>query len=66
MGFREAVLDSSEMAELTDSMGDILGAAGSLTVRFRVGVEFGDGEQPSPAAVRAISAALKKVSGKFG
>ena len=62
---REAVLDSSEMAELVDAMGDILGAAGSLTLRFRIGVECAEGEHPSPEVAKAISTALAKVSKRF-
>jgi hypothetical protein len=41
--FREAILDSSEMIELVEAMGDVLAAAGNLTLRFRVSVEFADG-----------------------
>ena len=63
---REAVLDSSEMAELVDAIGDILGAAGSLTLRFHVMVECAAGEYPTPEVNKAIQAALEKVSDRFG
>jgi hypothetical protein len=62
---REAVLDSSDMAELTDAMGDILAAAGSLTLRFRVTVECAEGEHPSPQIAKAIVGTLEKVSDRF-
>jgi hypothetical protein len=38
-----AVLDSSQMMELVESMGDVLAAAGNLTLRFKVTVEFAEG-----------------------
>jgi hypothetical protein len=46
--FREGVLDSSQLTELVEGMGDVLAAAGNLTLRFRVAVEFADGEVPKP------------------
>ena len=63
---REAVLDSSDMAELADAMADILAAAGSLTLRFRVTVECAEGEHPSPQIAKAVVDALEKVSDRFG
>jgi hypothetical protein len=42
-------------------MGDILGATGSLTLRFRIGAECAEGEYPSPEVAKAISTALAKV-----
>ena len=63
--FRVAVLDSSQLAELVEKTEEIFGAAGSLTVRFRVSVEFGDGEQPSADVDKNLSEVLRKVSGDF-
>jgi hypothetical protein len=63
--FREAVLDSSQLADLVDKTEDIFGAAGALTVRFRVSVEFGDGENASPDVAAKLSAVLKEVSDDF-
>jgi hypothetical protein len=63
--FREAVLDSSEMTELAEAMGDVLAAAGNLTLRFRVSVEFADGESPTPAIAAKLTAALVKAAKTF-
>ena len=63
--FREAVLDSSEMTELVEAMGDVLAAAGNLTVRFRVSIEFGDGETPTPEVAAKLTAALAKAAKPF-
>jgi hypothetical protein len=46
--FRSAVLDSSQMTELVEGMGDVLAAAGNVTLRFRVAVEFAEGEVATP------------------
>jgi hypothetical protein len=59
--FREAVLDSSQLNELVEGMGDVLAAAGTLTLRFRVAVEFADGEVATPDIAAKLSAALDKV-----
>jgi hypothetical protein len=59
--FREAVLDSSQLTELVEGMGDVLAAAGTLTLRFRVAVEFADGEVATPDAAAKLAAALDKV-----
>jgi hypothetical protein len=64
--FREAVLDSSQMTALVEEMGDVLAAAGNLTVRFRVVVEFGDGEVATPDIAAKLAAALDKVNIGFG
>ena len=63
--FREAVLDSSEMTELVESMGDVLAAAGNLTLRFRVSVEFADGETATPEVAAKLSMALAKAAKPF-
>jgi hypothetical protein len=63
--FREAVLDSSEMTELVESMGDVLAAAGNLTLRFRVSVEFADGETTTPEVAARLSTALAKAAKPF-
>ena len=63
--FREAVLDSSQMTELVEGMGDVLAAAGNLTVRFRVAVEFADGEVATPEIEAKLAAALNKVTTGF-
>ena len=64
--FREAVLDSSQMTELVEGMGDVLAAAGNLTVRFRVIVEFAEGEVATPDIAAKLGAALDKVNIGFG
>lgn len=58
--FREAVLDSSQLTELVEGMGDVLAAAGNLTLRFRVAVEFADGEFAPPDVAAKLAAALDK------
>jgi hypothetical protein len=63
--FREAVLDSSEMTELVESIGDVLAAAGNLTLRFRVSVEFADGETATPEVAARLSTALAKAAKPF-
>ena len=64
--FREAVLDSSQMTELAEELGDVLAAAGNLTVRFRVAVEFADGEVATPEIAAKLAAALDKINVGFG
>jgi hypothetical protein len=59
--FREAVLDSSQLTELVEGMGDVLAAAGNLTLRFRVVVEFAEGEVATPDVAAKLAAALDKV-----
>lgn len=59
--FREAVLDSSRLTELVENMADVLTAAGNLTLRFRVAVEFADGEIATPEVSAKLSAALDKL-----
>ena len=59
--FREAVLDSSQLTELVEGMGDVLAAAGNLTLRFRVAVEFADGEVATPNVTAKLAAALDKL-----
>ena len=58
--FREAVLDSSQLNELVEGMGDVLAAAGNLTLRFRLAVEFADGEVATPDVAAKLAAALDK------
>lgn len=60
--FHEAVLDSSQLTELVEGMGDVLAAAGNLTLRFRVAVEFAEGETPTPEVAATLGAALKKLA----
>ena len=64
--FRSAVLDSSQMTELVESMGDVLAAAGNLTLKFRVTVEFADGEVATPDIAAKLASALDKATGGFG
>ncbi|MDB5610682.1 MAG: hypothetical protein JWP25_7582 [Bradyrhizobium sp.] len=64
-GFRSAVLDSSQMTELVEAMGDVLAAAGNLTLRFKVTVEFAEGETPTPEVAGKLGAALSKATGVF-
>jgi hypothetical protein len=59
--FREAILDSSQLTELVEGMGDVLAAAGNLTLRFRVAVEFADGEVATPDVAAKLAAALDKI-----
>lgn len=59
--FREAVLDSSQLTELVEGMGDVLAAAGTLTLRFRVAVEFAEGEEATVEVATKLAAALKKL-----
>jgi hypothetical protein len=65
-GFRSAALDSSQMTELVEAMGDVLAAAGNLTLRFRVTVEFAEGETATPEIAAKLVAALKKATEGFG
>jgi hypothetical protein len=57
--FRQGVLDSSQLTELVEGMGDVLAAAGNLTLRFRVAVEFADGEVAPPMSRRSWLPHLK-------
>jgi len=66
VGFRSALLDSSQMTELVEAMGDVLAAAGNLTIRFKVTVEFDEGETPTPEVAGKLGAALSKATGAFG
>jgi hypothetical protein len=59
--FREAVLDSSQLTELVEGMGEVIAAAGNLTLRFRVAIEFAEGEVASLAIAGKLSAALDKL-----
>ena len=59
--FREAVLDSSQLTELVEGMGDVLAAAGNLTLRFRVAVEFAEGEVATGDVAAKLAAALDKL-----
>ena len=59
--FREAVLDSSQLTELVEGMGDVMAAAGNLTLRFRVAVEFADGEVATGEVAAKLAAALDKL-----
>jgi hypothetical protein len=65
-GFRSAVLDSSQLTELVEAMGDVLAAAGNLTLRFKVTVEFADGEIPTPELATKLGVALTKATEAFG
>ena len=42
-------------------MGDVLAAAGNLTLRFRVAVEFADGEVTTPDVAAKLAATLDKL-----
>jgi hypothetical protein len=64
--FRSAVLDSSQLTELVEAMGDVLAAAGNLTVKFRVSVEFADGEVATPEIAAKLASALGKATDAFG
>ena len=62
--FRAALLDSSQMTELLEGMGDVLAAAGNLTLRFRVAVEFADDDVATPDVAAKLAAALDKLGVK--
>jgi hypothetical protein len=64
-GFRSGVLDSSQLTELVEAMGDVLAAAGNLTLRFKVTVEFAEGESPTPEVATKLGAALNKATEAF-
>lgn len=64
-GFRQAILDSSEMTELVEAIGDVLAAAGNLTLRFRVTVEFAEGETATTEVGAKLAAALAKAAKPF-
>jgi hypothetical protein len=51
---------------LVEAMGDILAAAGNLTLRFRVAVEFAEGEVATPEISTRLAAALGKATAAFG
>ena len=53
------------MTELVESMGDVLAAAGTLTLRFGVSVEFADGETATPEVAAKLSTALAKAAKPF-
>jgi hypothetical protein len=63
--FRQATLDSSQMTELVEAMGDVLAAAGNLTLRFRVSVEFAEGETATSEVQAKLAAALTKATTAF-
>ena len=65
-GFRSGVLDSSQLTELVEAMGDVLAAAGNLTLRFKVTVEFAEGETPTQEVAVKLGAALNKATEAFG
>ncbi|MBR0752117.1 ATP-binding protein [Bradyrhizobium jicamae] len=65
-GFRSGVLDSSQLTELVEAMGDVLAAAGNLTLRFKVTVEFAEDETPTPEVAAKLGAALNKATEAFG
>jgi hypothetical protein len=46
-------------------LGDVLAAAGNLTLRFRVSVEFADGETATPEIEAKLAAALAKATKPF-
>lgn len=54
------------MTELVEGMGDVLVAAGNLTLRFRVSVEFADGEMATPEIEAKLASALNKATDGFG
>jgi hypothetical protein len=64
--FREALLDSSQMTELVEGMDGVLAAAGNLTLRFRVLIEFAEGEIALPEVEAKLSAALDRLNVGFG
>ena len=54
------------MTELVEAMGDVLAAAGNLALRFKVTVEFAEGEAPTPEVAAKLGAALGKATEAFG
>lgn len=61
--FREAVLDSSQLTDLVEGMGDVLAAPGNPTLQFRVAVEFAGGEVATPNVTAKLAAAPDKLLG---
>jgi len=61
-----AVLDSAQLADLTEAMGDILGTADGHELRFRVSVEFADGSEPKPEVRKQLVEALRKAAPEAG
>lgn len=53
------------MTELVEAMGDVLAAAGNLTLRFRVTVEFAEGETATTEVGAKLAAALAKAAKPF-
>jgi hypothetical protein len=51
------------MTELVE--GDVLAAAGNLTLRFRVSVEFADGETATAEVAAKLAVALAKAAKPF-
>lgn len=57
-----AVMDSSQLANLTEAMSDILAAADGYELRFRLSVEVADGSEPKPVVRKRPVDALPKVT----
>lgn len=53
------------VGDVLGGMGDVLAAAGNLTLRFRVCVEFADGETATPEVAAKLSTALAKAAKPF-
>jgi hypothetical protein len=47
-------------------MGDILAVAANLTLKFRVAVEFAEGEVATPEISAKLTSALEKATAAFG
>ena len=58
-----ASLDSAQLTSLTEALGDILAAAGSHELRFRLSVELADGSEPAADIREALTEALKNAAG---
>jgi len=59
-----STLDSAQLASLTEALGDILAAAGSHELRFRLSVELADGSEPAADVRKGLSDAMDKVVAK--
>jgi hypothetical protein len=58
-GIWSATLDSSQLANIVEAMGEILAAAGGHELRFRLSVEGADGTDPKPDIRKQLLDALR-------
>ena len=58
-GIWSATLDSSQLANIVEAMGEILAAAGGHELRFRLSVVGADGTDPKPDIRKQLLDALR-------